>query len=1372
TIPTLHRNKHTPTQLLHALTHAHLTGLTVHWHTINPPHPHLPDLPTYPFQRKRYWLDGEPDGADPAHLGQQPVGHPLLAAAVPVPDTGTHLFTGQVSAKDDSWLADHRVHDTPILPGTAILDLVLHAGQHTDHPYIQELTVHTPVVTAEPTALQLHIHAPTDNTRTFTLHTKPTHDPHHPWTPHATGTLTTTPPEARSAPAVWPPASGTPLDLDRLYDELADTGLHYGPAFRNVLRAWRAGDDLYAEIAAADADGHTLHPAVFDAALHPAALTEDGTTRMPFTWTGVTATATDAEVLRVYLRRSGPDAIGLSIFAEEGTPVASVDALVTRPVPAGSEVGTARSAVFALDWVPAKASGPAPAVTVLGDASIPDGISGFDLASVPSPAPDAVLAIVPCRDGDLRSTVDSVLTLIRNWLAEDRFASSRLVFGTQEAVPANGTPDLVGAAVWGLVRSAQLEHPGRFALVDLPEGDDGSMLPAALATGEPQTAVRDGRILVPRLAPAREFDADSGWDAVDPEGTVLITGGTGTLGAAVAKHLVSVHGLRHLLLASRSGQNAAGAAELTAELADLGAEVAVAACDVADRDAVAALLDRIPGAHPLTAVVHLAGALADATVTELTAEQVGVALGPKALGAWHLHELTSGLAAFVLFSSAAGTLGSPGQAGYSAANAFVDALAAQRRAAGLPAVSVAWGLWEEGSALTQSLGTAARARIRRAGLAPLATDLALKVLDAAATAVEPTVVAARLDRVALRDLVQAQALPAVLLNLAPKPARRDSGGNRLAGEIAAAADQGRVALEFVRSLAAAILGHADALAVDVDRGFFDMGFDSLTAVELRNRINAATGLALPATLLFDCPTPARLADHLVTAVLGNAEESTGPARPTGPVDDTEPVAVVGMACRYPANVACPADLWRAVTGGVDSAGPFPVGRGWPADLHHPDPDHPHTTYATAAHTLADPHHFDPAFFGISPREALTIDPQHRLLLETTWHTLENAHIEPATLQHSNTATYIGTMYNDYASRHHTPPPQHEPHLGTGSALSIASGRIAYTYNLHGPAITIDTACSSSLVAVHLAVQALRQHKTDLALAGGVTIMSTPGLLIEFSRQRGLAPDGRCKPFSDNADGTGFGEGAGMILLERLTDAQRNHRRILAVIRGSAVNQDGASAQLSAPNGLAQQHVIQEALADARLTPHDIDAIEAHGTGTTLGDPIEANALHAVFAPHRDRPLWLGSIKSNIGHTQAAAGIAGVIKMILALHHHTLPPTLHADRPTRNVDWSSGAIALLSDSKPWPAGDRPRRAGVSSFGISGTNAHLILEEPPPPEPVEPNRPTVFADEHALPWILSAKTPDALRDQARDLAGHVARNPGLELDDAARALARRT
>ncbi|WP_425578362.1 type I polyketide synthase, partial [Streptomyces albiaxialis] len=996
-----------------------------------------------------------------------------------------------------------------------------------------------------------------------------------------------------------------------------------------------------------------------------------------------------------------------------------------------------------------------------------------------------------------------------------------LTRGAVSVTPGEPLPRPAQAQLWGLGRVAALEVPGGWGgLVDLPADLDDrthTRLAALLSSGgrsgqsEDQVAIRSSGTLARRLLPAPAPKGPEGAEGTwRPGGTVLITGGTGALGARLA-HRLAEEGAAHLLLVSRSGAEAPDAAGLADELRGKGALVTIAACDVADGDALRRLLAEIPEELPLTAVFHAAGVADIAPVSELEPAGLASALRGKAYAARQLHEATrelgSELSAFVLFSSGAGVWGSGQQGAYAAANAYLDALAEHRRGLGLPATSVAWGPWGDSG---MAADDAAVTYFGHLGIAPLAPDRALASLRLALDLGETTLTVADLDRRKFPAAFATQRPSPLLAELAPPAegggaqdtagADPDGGSHPLQRQLAdsSPAQRHHLVLRLVQSQAAAVLGHAGADAVPSGQPFHELGFDSLTAVELRNRLSAASGLDLPASLVFDHPTPLAVAAYVQAELTGEGADGGGSgeaaaagaaARAAGSAAPDEPIAIVGMACRFPGAAHSPEGLWTLIAEGRDAIGPMPSDRNWDLDtVYHPDPDHPGTSYVREGGFLQDAAGFDAGFFGISPREALAMDPQQRILMETAWEALESAGLDREALRGSATGVFTGVTSQDYLSLTNITSSDVEGYVATGNIGSVVSGRVAYAFGLEGPAVTVDTACSSSLVAAHLAGQALRQGECDLALAGGVTVMATPGAFVEFSRQRGMAFDARCKAFAAGADGLVWGEGAGLLLLERLSDAQRNGHEVLAVIRGSAVNQDGASNGLTAPNGPSQQRVITQALANAQWAPSDVDVIEAHGTGTALGDPIEAQALLATYGRDRpeDRPLRLGSVKSNIGHTQAAAGVAGIIKTVLAMRHGTLPASLHIDEPTPDVDWESGAVRLVTAREEWPESGSPRRAGVSAFGISGTNAHLLLEQAPEPlgaggaetgpaetGPAETGPRGSEACEEAAQgpvlWPLSARSAEALRGQAAALAGRLAAAPDLSTVDVGWSLA---
>ncbi|MFE2678430.1 type I polyketide synthase, partial [Streptomyces hygroscopicus] len=976
-----------------AVARAHVRGVAVDWEAFFAGSgAHRTELPTYPFQRERYWLEA-PAGAvgDVASAGLGSADHPLLGAAVDLPDSEGFLFTGRLSLRTHPWLADHAVMDTVLLPGTALVELAVRAGDQVGCDLLEELTLEAPLILPERGGVQLRVvvdePSGPDGRRSLTVYSRLEDAADEPWIRHASGALATTGAGTGDASAAttglaeWPPATtGTadvePLDVDGLYDGFAALGLGYGPVFQGLRAAWRRGDEVFAEVALdeerqGEARAYGLHPALLDAALHTVALggffpaEEAGRARLPFSWDAVRLHAVGATALRVRVSPAGQGAVALEIGDETGAPVVSVGSLALRPLDA-EQFAAARTAhheaLFRLDWAalptPTERERERPEATALW--AVLDGTGGGDLkitaaladadtgieaetyaglsalaeaVEAEGIAPDVVL--VPCLPdlgvpGDTASAAHTVirrtLALVQEWIADERFADSRLVLLTRGAVAvttgdnavttgddavtdalttggdagaeggntlttggdagAEGVDDLTHAAVWGLVRSAQAEHPGRFVLVDV-QGDadvsgdparaaapDGWLpaLVAALRTDEPQLAVRAGAVHAPRLARVAALDG-AAVSGLDPAGTVLVTGASGTLGGLLARHLVTERGARRLLLTSRRGAEAAGAAELAAELGALGAEVTWAACDAADRDALARVIGAIPADRPLTAVIHAAGVLDDGIVASLTPERLERVLRPKVDAAWNLHELTRGLdlAEFVLFSSAAGVFGNPGQGNYAAANAFLDALAQHRRAQGLPAVSLAWGLWEDEGGMAATLADADRQRMSRGSMGALSNAEGLALFDVSGLAGHAVLIPAALDIAALRAQSTAGVAP-LLRGLIRTPVRRAAAGGgggadeaaglteRLAGM--SAAERDRFLLNLVCGQVATVLGYGSAAAIEPGAAFKELGFDSLTAVELRNRLGAATGLRLPATLIFDYPTPDALAGHL------------------------------------------------------------------------------------------------------------------------------------------------------------------------------------------------------------------------------------------------------------------------------------------------------------------------------------------------------------------------------------------------------------------------------------------------------------------------------------------------------------------------------
>jgi acyl transferase domain-containing protein/acyl carrier protein len=909
-VSTLRARHPEPESLTGFLARAHIAGAGVDWPVFyEGSGARRVELPTYAFQRERYWLSPGTGAGDLVAAGLERLDHPLLSAVVAVGDRDEWLLTGRLSHDAAPWLQDHVVLGMVIAPGAAFVELALAAGAQAGSPLLEELVLEAPLILQERAAVQLRVtvaEPDEDGRREVAIYSRPEAgggDGEREATCHARGTLTAAATAASLAPfpAQWPPPGAEPVAVDALYARLAEAGYDYGPVFQGLRAAWRAGDEVFAEVALGDehadgAQGFGIHPALLDATLHGGlGLLEQGSAaQLPFSWSGVRLAHSGVSRVRVRISSAGDAALRVDLAGEAGEPVASVEKLAFRPVDQ-TQLEAARrtrsSSLFELDWTAVTAvgqtgSGPA-SVAILGELAGP-GVAYEDLGALEQalaggpPLPDVVVIAVQSAEAAgeaqaARAVAEQTLGLLQRWLASERLADARLVVVTRNAIGvADEAPDLAVAPVWGLVRSAQSEHPDRFVLVDVDDTDRGVDWGSLVDLDEPQVAVREGHMLAPRLARAQAVPAGVELSRLDPDKTVLITGGTGGLGALVARHLAQVHGARRLALVSRRGADADGVEQLVMELEALGCEVRVAACDVAERDQLAQLIASLE--HPLGAVVHAAGVLDDGLVESLTAEQLHRVMRPKLDAALHLHELTAGmdLSAFVLFSSVAVLVGSPGQGNYAAANAALDALAQRRRAAGLPGTSLAWGLWADAAGMAGRLGDSDLARLERMGVQPLQAALGLELFDQALRLDRALVVPVRLDLGALRAQARAGMLPALLRGLVRAPAHRgaQAGRGSLSQRLAGVpqADWQKIVLDLVQAQVAAVLGHASADAIDPERAFKELGFDSLAAVELRNRLTQASGLRLPTTLVFDHPSPAAVARLLRTHVEGVAAE--------------------------------------------------------------------------------------------------------------------------------------------------------------------------------------------------------------------------------------------------------------------------------------------------------------------------------------------------------------------------------------------------------------------------------------------------------------------------------------------------------------------
>jgi len=949
----------------------------------------------------------------------------------------------------------------------------------------------------------------------------------------------------------------------------------------------------------------------------------------------------------------------------------------------------------------------------------------------------------------------SLLHLTRE-LANRPKATAQLWTVTRGAVSAGASPEPVAVAqspLWGFGKVIGLEHPELFrSAIDFDPSvnviDPALLLGEVLAAdAETQVAYRTGRRYVPRIARADLPDAKR--IRISADVSYVITGGLGSLGLKVANWLVS-EGARHIVLIGRRNNKSHSVEQAIRSMESRGARVVIVQADVADGERLSEAFNEVArNAPPLRGIVHAAGIAGYTDIDKLEPKELEEVMRPKVTGAWQLHRLTKDMELdfFICFSSISSAWGSRGQAHYAAANSFLDALAQYRMAAGLPALSINWGPWAGGGMISAEVETL----LRRVGARPMVADEAIDALAYLPALGWPQAVVADIEWELFAASYEAKGRRPLLERLrvkkAPEAKEKQSDLLRQLEKLTAN-ERTRVLTETVQSEAAKVLGLGSVHALDPEAGLFEMGMDSLMALEFRSRVEAAIAHSLPATLVFDHPTIEAVVGFLLKDVLSLTEDSTREQSiiDSGETDSRwthEPVAIIGMGCRFPGGANSPEAYWRLLREGVDAVTEIPAERWNIDDYYDPDPDKPGRMYSRHGGFIRDVDKFDAAFFRISPREAVSIDPQQRLALEVSWEALENAGQACDALKGSRTGVFIGITMNDYAQlmRANAEANRLDGYFFTGNPLNTTAGRISYTLGLEGPSMAIDTACSSSLVSVHQACQSLRSGESDLALAGGVNLVLSPENSVAVCKTRALSPDGRCKTFAADANGFVRSEGCGIVVLKLLSRAIADGDRVLAVIRGSAVNQDGASSGFTVPNGNAQQSVIRRALGE--IDPSSVSYVEAHGTGTSLGDPIEVLSLASVFGENRPatNPLLVGSVKTNIGHAESAAGIASLLKVVLGLVNQEIPPSLHFDQPSPHIPWNRLPVRVCSSLQSWDRGSKPRLAGVSAFGASGTNAHLIVEEAPRTEDYK------LPSDHSLHLLtLSAKSMEALRDLA--------------------------
>lgn len=1330
-------------------------------------------LPTYAFDRKRYWLDGR-KASGQLMPGIQESANDLGGYYYPMPDGGWQHFVN-VGPSHQDYLADHIIHGTVIAAGAFHLGIVMAVAQEhfgAEGFCIENLQFQRPLLADTDKTLQVDL-APHSEGGSFSIRIM-TLEGDDTWVTYVEADVVVGSGEQvvhESLQEVQARCSSQVEPRDH-YAELAAVHIEWGPLWSWTESAFGGGEEAGGLVLLSPPAG--MQPGVLP--LHPVAIDngfaasrigvekdeEDTTPQLPFAverlqWFQAPRGKIWCANRAVELGEDN-SRFDLTFWDESGLVVAILSGFTVKRAPEAVMLANAgetgvESFQFKLDWraldvAPAPLAGP---ILVMGAAE------GVLAEQATEQTPQYIDALPQALDGPTTLVTfwestgalpEDALRLASEALVQLQWAADKedlsLIWCTRDAVSAASDSKVSAASagvLWGLARVARTENPElSLQLIDSLDA------PPLGLQDEPELAERGGDILVPRLV-SHSSSLRSG-PMLQGEGAVLITGGLGALGKATALWLAEEHGAKRLVLTSRRGPETPGAAEFVERLKEAGAEATVIACDVSDRESLAAAIEQAGG---LRGVIHAAGTLDDGVLMEMNADRLATVFTPKVQGAWNLHEQTQSLKLdfFVLFSSVASVIGNPGQSNYAAANHYLDSLAAMRRASGLSAVSIAWGTWAQGG-MAADLTDADQARMARRGFSALEQDQGLMLLERAIRDDEATLVCVGLDTKRLeRNVEQSGAgVPALYRSLI-RVKSKGLGANALRARLEAVAEPEREAalLKILRDELAQVLGLSSGLDVKAGQSLQDLGADSLMAVEYRNRLVALVGFKLPATLAFDYPTTEAIATYLLGR-LQLKEASTETTQSRSPRASDEAIAIISMAGRFPGEVDTPEALWELLDEGVDAITEVPTQRFDMAPHFDENPEALGKSYTRwGGFVGGDIQTFDPAFFGMSGREAKNIEPQERLLLETAWEVFERAGIVPETLVGSQTGVYVGISSSEYLQVGGVDNEAINAYSVLGTAHSAVVGRISYWLGLEGPNFPIDTACSSSLVGLHVACQGLRSGDCDMALAGGVNLLLSEFGFVYFSRLGAMSPTGRCHTFSSKADGYVRGEACGLILLKRLSDAKRDGDEILAVVRGTAVNQDGKSNGFTAPNGPAQQKVIRRALSIGNVDPASIDYVECHGTGTALGDPIEVQALSAVYGEDRaeDRPIVLGSIKSNIGHAESAAGIGSVMKAVLALQNQRIPKTLHAENLNEHIPWDDLPVQIAKESVDWKKTSTPRRVGVSSFGFSGTNSHVVMEEAPAREKAK----AVEADWTGYPLLVSGRSEQALRDQAARL-----------------------